>query len=147
MNTVKVDIDIKASAKDVFRTIKNMKEFPNFMPNVKKVEIVEVSPDGQSQISSWETELEGASFRWKEKDIFNDTKMTIVYKLIEGDIARFEGEWIIAMIDDKTTRVTLIVNYEIGVEIIEEQLGKIVKEKIRANAKSMLEGIKNKLEN
>ena len=44
-------------------------------------------------ITRWKTLVEEAPIEWTEEDRFDDERLRIDYKLIEGDLDKFEGAW------------------------------------------------------
>ena len=91
MPYVESRIVIDAPARVVYELAKDQERFPQFMPDVETVTILERRPDGV--ISRWKTLVEEAPIEWTEEDRFDDAALRIDYKLIEGDLDKFEGAW------------------------------------------------------
>jgi len=143
MPKFEVSISIQAPKQKVYKIAREMEKFPQFMRDVKKVKVLEMFDN--KTITYWESELEGTPICWKELDEFNDEKPSIKYKLLEGDLDKFEGEWIFKEEGDNT-KVILTVDYDFGMPAFEGIVGPVLKIKVKENSIMMLEGIKEKAE-
>ncbi len=143
MRSVKESIEINAPADVVYDIAKNSEEFPKFMPDVKKVEILEEKENGV--ISRWTVEIDGTSFIWKEEDIYDDDNLTITFKALEGDVDKFEGYWKIIPEDSKSL-VELFVAFDINMPGLAALILPTLERKLRENVRSMLQAVKEKAE-
>jgi len=143
MPYVETSIAIAAPARVVYELAKEQERFPQFMPDVETVVILERHPD--HIITRWKTLVEEAPIEWTEEDRFNDDAMRIDYKLIEGDLDKFEGAW---TFDERegTTRVVLGVDYDFGCPTPTELNGSNVQKKVRENSEMMLAALKTEAE-
>ncbi len=91
MAFVQSEITIGAPARDVYELAKEQERFPDFMPDVETVTVLERHPD--YIVTRWKTLVEDAPIEWTEEDRFDDLTPRIDYKLIEGDLDTFEGAW------------------------------------------------------
>ncbi|MFH1337115.1 MAG: SRPBCC family protein, partial [Candidatus Zixiibacteriota bacterium] len=94
----------------------------------------------------WETLVEEIPICWKEVDEFDDGELRIKYRLIEGDLDKFEGIWKFEDLDGET-RVTLTVDFDFGMPTLAELIGPVLEMKVRENSMMMLEAMKKKVEN
>jgi ribosome-associated toxin RatA of RatAB toxin-antitoxin module len=143
MPYVECSIDVAAPAATVYELAKEQDRFPEFMPDVETVVILERHPD--HVITRWKTLVEDAPIEWTEKDVFDDTNLRIDYKLIEGDLDTFEGAWTFVE-DGGTTRVVLGVDYDFGVPTLAELIGPTLEKKVRENSEMMLAALKSEAE-
>jgi coenzyme Q-binding protein COQ10 len=143
MPYVETRIVIDAPARRVYELAKDQERFPQFMPDVEKVTILERNPDGV--ISRWKTLVEEAPIEWTEEDRFDDTGLRIDYKLIEGDLDKFEGAWTFEL-RDGVTHVVLGVDYDFGVPTLAELIGPTLEKKVRENSEMMLAALKRQAE-
>ena len=143
MPYVETSIAIAAPARVVYELAKEQERFPQFMPDVETVVILERHPD--HIITRWKTLVEEAPIEWTEEDRFNDDAMRIDYKLIEGDLDKFEGAW---TFDERegTTHVVLGVDYDFGVPTLAELIGPTLQKKVRENSEMMLAALKTEAE-
>lgn len=144
MERVTTEVIINGNAKEIYILLKNIEEFVSFMPDVKHIDIVERYDN--TSTSNWHTEIDGVPFLWTEREIYNDTTLSMRYELIKGDLKRFEGEWRILEQPNHTVLLMLYVDYEVGIPEIEDILGPVIKEKIKDNSYMMLTAIKEKIE-
>lgn len=148
MPYVECKILIAAPARKVYELAKNQERFPEFMPDVDSITVIERHPE--YLITHWKTLVEDAPIEWTEEDRFDDERCVIDYKLIEGDLDKFEGSW--TFIDDGSsgspplTHVTLGVDYDFGVPTLAELIGPTLEKKVRENSDMMLAALKREAE-
>jgi coenzyme Q-binding protein COQ10 len=143
MPSVEVSIVVDAPARRVYELAKDQERFPEFMPDVESVKIVERTAD--RIVSRWKTLVEEAPIEWTEEDVFDDDGLSVRYKLLEGDLDKFEGIW--RFVDgDGRTNVTLVVDYDFGVPTLAELIGPTLHKKVKENAEMMLAGLKREAE-
>lgn len=134
---------IRAPSERVYKLVETVERYPQFIPDVRALRVLEA--DNCSRISWWHVVIEGVDFRWIERDDLDPASKIIRYKLIEGDLDKFEGMWRVEE-DERASNVTLIIEYELGIPSFEEVLGPILHEKITMNARKLLAGIKQEAE-
>ncbi len=96
-------------------------------------------------LTRWKTLVEEAPIEWTEEDRFDDDNLRIDYKLLEGDLDKFEGSWTFAEQDGKT-HVVLSVDYDFGVPTLAELIGPTLERKVRENSEMMLAALKREAE-
>ena len=143
MPFIETSIIVKADKKTVYELAKHMEQFPQFMPDVESVEVLQRAE--KSTVTEWAANIDGAPINWRERDEFDDEAPRIRYKLIEGDLDKFEGEWTFGEVPEGIC-VRLTVEYDLGISEFEELIGPILREKVLGNAQKMLEAIKEKVE-
>jgi uncharacterized membrane protein len=134
---------VAAPPQAVFDFLARAEELPRHMPNVLEVRVRRLE-DGR-RLSEWRTLLDGAPLGWLEEDRL-EPPHRLSYRLLEGDIEHLEGEWLIEEAPGGGSLVRAWVSYRLGVPIIEEVLGEIVREKIRLNLEAMLAAARLHLE-
>ena len=143
MPYVESTIVVDAPAREVYELAKEQERFPQFMPDVETVTVLERFPD--YIVTRWKTLVEDAPIEWTEEDRFDDVNIRIDYKLIEGDLDTFEGAWTFEERDGRTT-VTLGVDYDFGVPTLAELIGPTLAKKVKENSEMMLAGLKREVE-
>ena len=143
MPYVETTIAIAAPARAVYELAKDQERFPQFMPDVETVKVLERHPD--HWITRWKTLVEEAPIEWTEEDRFNDDALRIDYKLIDGDLDKFEGAWIFEE-RDGMTHVLLGVDYDFGVPTLAELIGPTLEKKVKENSEMMLAALKAEAE-
>jgi coenzyme Q-binding protein COQ10 len=140
---VATSITIDAPAAAIYDLAKDQERFPQFMPDVESVTVVERHAD--RVLTRWKTLIEDAPIEWLEEDRFDDAALRIDYKLLEGDLDTFEGAWTFVA-DGSRTRVELDVTYDFGVPTLAELIGPTLQKKVRENAEMMLAALKAEAE-
>jgi coenzyme Q-binding protein COQ10 len=137
------EIVIAAPAREVYELAKEQERFPEFMPDVETVIVLERHPE--HIVTRWKTLVEDAPIEWTEEDRFDDAVPRIDYKLIEGDLDTFEGAW---TFEERagSTHVRLTVEYDFGVPTLAELIGPTLAKKVRENCAMMLAGLKREAE-
>jgi coenzyme Q-binding protein COQ10 len=143
MPYVETSITIAAPRHEIYRLAKDMERYPEFMPDVEYVRILH--RDGNVTTTRWKTLVEEAPIEWTEVDVFDDDKTRIDYKLVEGDLDKFEGAWTFEE-SDGVTLVVLSVDYDFGVPTLAELIGPILQKKVEENSLMMLRALKEKCE-
>ena len=113
------------------------------MPDVESIEIIERRSDGV--VTKWKTLVEDAPIEWTEDDRFDDERIRIDYRLIEGDLEKFEGAWTFEEREGGTF-VTLGVDFDFGVPTLAELIGPTLERKVRENSEMMLDALKREAE-
>jgi len=140
---IEAEIVVDAPVRDVYELAKDQERFPEFMPDVETVRVLERRPD--SILTRWKTLVEDAPIEWTEEDRFDDAATRIDYKLLEGDLEKFEGAWTFEE-RDGATFVKLGIDYDFGVPTLAELIGPTLAKKVRENADMMLAGLKKEAE-
>jgi len=140
---VESTIVVDAPARAVYELAKEQERFPQFMPDVETVTVLERHAD--YIVTRWKTLVEDAPIEWTEEDRFDDAAIRIDYKLIEGDLDTFEGAWTFVESDGQTL-VTLGVEYDFGVPTLAELIGPTLAKKVKENSEMMLAGLKREVE-
>lgn len=143
MPRVEVSKVVRAPRERVYALVRRMEDYPRFMKDVLSVRVLEQG--GGWQVTEWVTQLEGRRIRWTERDEFDDPACRIRYRQVEGDLKQFEGEWILEEVPEGT-RVTLTVDFDLGIPMFAALLHPIAKVKLRENVEAMLEGIRAEAE-
>jgi ribosome-associated toxin RatA of RatAB toxin-antitoxin module len=143
MPFIETTIVVDAPVREVYELAKDLERFPEFMPDVETVRVLERRPD--TILTRWKTLVEDAPIEWTEEDRFDDAATRIDYKLLEGDLEKFEGSWTFEE-REGATLVTLGIDYDFGVPTLAELIGPTLAKKVRENADMMLAGLKHEAE-
>ncbi len=122
----------------LYRILADMTQFPRFMKNVESIEVTERGDN--YTLSHWVTRLQGAKFRWTERDTFYPEEGRITFTQIEGDLKIFQGEWRLCTTTEGT-EVTLDTEFEFGIPMLATLLNPVGKLALRDNARGMLKAI------
>ncbi|HEY4438857.1 MAG TPA: SRPBCC family protein [Candidatus Elarobacter sp.] len=143
MPFVESQISVDAPAAVVYELAKEQERFPEFMPDVESIVVLEKHVD--RAITRWKTFVEDAPIEWTEEDRFDDAALRIDYALIEGDLDTFAGAWTFTE-QNGTTQVVLGVEYDFGVPTLAELIGPTLEKKVRENSEMMLAALKREAE-
>src|SRR3989338_2363518 len=81
---VRVSTRVSGDQLSVYRVVKDVERFPEFMPQIRKIKVLWRLPTNR-QIVEWEVEIEGMVIRWKEEETSDDTHHVLEFRTIEGD--------------------------------------------------------------
>lgn len=144
MAYVEAKILVKGDKYEIYKLAKDMEKFSHFMRDVEEVKVRERFDN--KTITEWRSLLdEDTPISWRELDEFDDKTPKIKYKLLEGDLDKFEGEWRFEEVEDGT-QITLTVDYDFGMPAFENIVGPVLKVKVYENCMMMLSAIKDKIE-
>lgn len=134
---------IRAPLEEVFRVAKDVERFPDFMPDVQSIRILE--RDGSRLTVEWIGLMQGRKVRWVEEETWDDAAHRSVFRLVEGDFSKFEGTWAFQAVSDGTS-TTLDLDYEMELPLAGALLATLLKVLVRKNLESMLASLKGQLE-
>ncbi len=143
MPYVEVSMPVMCERSKIYPILKQMERYPDFMQDLVSVQVVERKDN--TTVSKWVSNVDGRIIKWTELDTFDDENMHIGYRQIEGDLKKFEGEWILTPISGGT-EVKLTVDFEFGIPMIAGILNPILKKKVRDNSMNMLKAVKERVE-
>lgn len=135
MPCVETSLAIKGDCETIYAFIKDMEQYPRFMTNLISVEVLERTET--TTITKWKSNVDGIEINWKELDSFDDNNFHVLYQQIEGDLKKFDGEWLLSQLDD-CVYVTLKVNFEFGIPMLATMMNPLLKRKVYNNSMEML---------
>lgn len=143
MPFVERSVTVAAAPSEVFAVVKRFEEFPEFMPDVQSVQVLDAGDHWQE--SEWKVHVVGRSLRWVERDEFDEENLRITYRVKEGDLKKFEGEWRFEPVQEGT-RVVLTVDFDLGIPMLAALLDPLLVKAVEKNSDSMLQAIKRRVE-
>lgn len=141
--TLRIEHQLPARPWKVLRLITRIEDFCQYMPNVKKSQIMEKTKDGA--ITEWLVEIDGLRIRWRQQDTFDFKNFTVSFKAIEGDLEKFEGTWTLKKGEGESTHVTILAKIRLGIPIVEDVVEDILEFRLRKNFEMMLMGMEENL--
>lgn len=138
---------VNAPPEAVYRVAKDVERFPDFMPDVRSLVIVERSEDGSRQVSEWvglipEFKL---TVKWTEEDLWDDTERTCTFRQLKGDFKTYEGMWRFNS-QDGGTLFESVVRYEIEIPLVGPLIQGVVKKKMSDNVQRLQLALKKRVE-
>ena len=143
MPYVETSLVVKAGPEAIYPIIKDMEKYPEFMADLVSVDVLERHET--FTVTKWVSNVDGRIIKWTERDDFDDERRHIAYRQLEGDLKRFEGEWVLTPTGAET-EIKLTVDFEFGIPMIAGLLNPILKKKVKTNSENMLKAIKERLE-
>jgi len=134
---------IPAKKWQILRFIMRVQDFPTIMPNVKECRVLKKY--FRSAITEWHVLMDGLELRWKQEDEIDTTKFEIRFRAIEGDLAHFQGRWMLSETKGGSTQVSVEVTAKIGIPMVEDVIESVIGARIQKNFDSMLEVIAEEL--
>jgi ribosome-associated toxin RatA of RatAB toxin-antitoxin module len=134
---------IHAPLDRVYALAKDVERFPDFMPDLESVAILERTPSGTT--SAWVGIVHGRKIRWIEDDEWDDTRHVCSFRQRTGDFSRYEGVWRFETVPEGT-RTSLQVDFELDIPLAGALLSNLVRVLMRKNCESMLQALRGQLE-
>ena len=148
MSTVESSVIIQGDVDKVFALARDVESFPEFMPDVKKVTIIERSPDGCRVVSEFVGYIKDfkMTIKWTEADEWDIQAKTCRFKLVKGDFKEYSGLWTFESVDGGT-RFSSAIDFEYEIPLIGPIIKTLVARLMKQNVDNMLNAIKAKAEN
>jgi coenzyme Q-binding protein COQ10 len=147
MPRVESSIVINGDIDRVYALAKDVESFPEFMPDVKSINVLERSPSGDRTVVEWVGIVKEfkTTIKWVEEDIWDDNAKLCNFKLVRGDYSSYSGTWAFTPEGDGV-RFASIIDFEYNVPLIGPLIKAIVARKMKENVDNMLTAIKNQVE-
>lgn len=147
MARVELELPIRAPVEVVYAVAKDVEAFPQFMPDVKSVRILERSEDGSRTLTEWGAYASQLKLqvKWVEEDIWDDNEHTCRFRQAKGDYDQMEGIWQF-MPHPEGTLFRCVFEYELRVPMLGAIVQKVVHHLVQQNLKGIMEGIKQRAE-
>ena len=131
----------------VYSIARDVERFPDFMPDVQRINVLEVSPDGRRQVVEWVGLI--PSFRltvkWTEEDLWDDVERTCHFRQVKGDFTEYGGSWRFAE-EGSGTRFESEVRYELEIPTIGPLIRGVVRKIMTDNVDRLQAAIKKRAE-
>ena len=147
MPTVQNSAYINASPEAVFAIARDVERFPEFMPDVQRITVLEVDPDGRRQVVEWVGLIPTfkLTVRWTEEDLWDDEARTCHFSQVKGDFNEYSGSWQFVA-DGAGTRFESTVNYVLEIPTIGPLIRGVVKKIMSDNVDRLQAAIKRRAE-
>lgn len=145
MPTVETSVWVNAPLAHVYAIAKDNEAFPEFMKDVKSLEIVE--RDGNRIVSDWVGIIPQfmLKVRWQQEDIWDDQAHHCRFRQTKGDYDKLEGDWRFSE-ENGGTRFDSVLDYEYNVPTLGPLLKKVIFAIVVKNMQSVLDAIKTRAE-
>jgi len=150
LTQVRVTVSVAAGGRDLndmqdkaYAMMVDVERYPHYMPSVNALDIVAQGEDGFT--TRWDAQIDGAPLASVQRVRRDDAGRQMHFEAVEGDFEVFYGTWSVTA-SGGTVHLNLTVAYRLGIPVIEDVLGPILKEKVRSNCTAMLEAIAGRLD-
>jgi ribosome-associated toxin RatA of RatAB toxin-antitoxin module len=146
MSTVETSVVVHAPVSVLYAVAKDNRSFPEFMPDVKSLTVVE--EDGNRVVSEWVGVISAfnVKVRWTQEDTWTDEEMLCEFKQLKGDYESMDGTWKFTELTPVTSRFDSVLNYEYNVPGLGPLVKKVVHSLVIKNMDSVLDAIKRRAE-
>ncbi len=148
MPVIEQNIWINAPVERVYAVAREVERFPEVMPDLQSVKVLERSEDGSRTVTEWTgvvREFNNMYVRWTEEDLWDDRAHTCHFRLLKGDLQRMEGEW--RFVEEQGgTRFFSRLEYEYNVPLLGALVKNLIHKKLEENVSMVLEGIRRRAE-
>lgn len=147
MPVVLSSTEINGPIDRVYALAKDVESFPEFMPDLRSVRIVDRSDDGRVVTSEWVGIVKEfkTTVKWTEKDTWDDEARTCTFSLIKGDYSKYSGVWRFTDLGGRT-RFDSEIEVEYDVPLVGALIKGIIAKKMKENVDNMLLAIKRQVE-
>jgi ribosome-associated toxin RatA of RatAB toxin-antitoxin module len=145
--TVQNSILINASPDAVYAIARDVERFPEFMPDVQRITVLEASEDGARQVVEWVGLIPAfkLTVKWTEEDLWDDTARTCHFQQVKGDFSAYSGSWEFQA-EGNGTRFESVVNYELEIPTIGPLIRGVVRKIMTDNVDRLQAAIKKRAE-
>lgn len=147
MPRVENSIFIAADVESVYRTAKDVERFPEFMPDVKSLRVLERSEEGRRTVVEWVGLIPEfkTTVKWVEADLWDDAAHTCDFELVRGDFKSYGGRWEF-LPEANGTRFLSRVDYEYDIPLIGPLIQKLIFKKMGENVDRLQAALKDRIE-
>jgi ribosome-associated toxin RatA of RatAB toxin-antitoxin module len=145
MPTVETATWINCPLDKVYAISKDNRSFPQFMKDVKSLEIIE--EEGNRVVSDWVGIIPtfGIKMRWRQEDVWDDDAHTCRFRQVSGDFDSMDGDWLFTE-EKGGTRFDSKMQYEYTVPTLGPLVKKVIHNIVTKNMENLLEAIKVRAE-
>ena len=145
MPVIEIKRTIKAPIERVVEIARDVESYPEFMPDVKSVKILEQSEDGRRQKVDWVGIIKQFSrtIHWVQEDKWNEEKNRVDFVQLKGDYDKMEGYWEFRPVGAETEFVSYL-DYEYKVPLLGALVTKVVDFIVRQNLQGIVDSIEKR---
>lgn len=139
--SVKDSIDIEATASEIFEVATDFESYPEWNPDIKKIEITETDDDGRAARVFYEVDARLKTVRYTLAYDYSGAPESYAWDLVDGDVKALTGSYSFDEFDDVTE-----VTYELTLDPGFPVPGIFRRQGENQIKKSALEGLKKRVE-
>jgi ribosome-associated toxin RatA of RatAB toxin-antitoxin module len=145
--TLNHTVQIDAPPERVYAIARDNERFPEFMPDVERITVLERSADGTRQVVEWVGLI--PTFRlkvkWTEEDVWDDAERTCHFTQVKGDFTVYGGLWRFSA-DGSGTRFDSELTYELEIPTVGPLIKGVVRKIMNDNVVRLQAAIKGRAE-
>lgn len=147
MPLIETSVTIHASPELVLEVAMDTEKFPQFMPDVKELQVLERSEDRRFERTKWVGRVPqfGLTVTWVQKAIWHLEERRVDFEQEEGEFDSFRGSWQFLSHDGDTLFISR-VDYVYQVPFIGALAQKVVHHLIKQNILGIMNAIKARSE-
>jgi uncharacterized membrane protein len=138
---VEDSIDIEAPAEEIFEVATDFEAYPDWNPQIKKVEIRETDAEGRASKVWFEVDAKIKVVTYTLAYDYSDAPQSFSWDLVDGDVKELAGSYSFDEFDDVTE-----VTYEIAIDPGFPVPGLLKRQAERQIVKGALEDLKKRVE-
>ena len=135
--------NIPYPAPQVFAAARDVERFPDVLPNVDEVVVRENDGAGHT-VTYWAASFKVGPLtkqvKWTERDTWDETALTCVFELVEGDMKVYNGVWSFKP-DGDACLVEIEVDFELGIPLLGPMINTIIDQLMQQNCDELLAGL------
>jgi ribosome-associated toxin RatA of RatAB toxin-antitoxin module len=147
MPEVKNSVFIQAAPAAVYAVAREVELFPDFMPEVTRITVLERDDDGRRQVVEWVGVIPTfkLTVKWTEEDLWDDAELTCRFRQVRGDFNEYSGLWQFLPEGDGC-RFESEVQYELEIPTVGPLIKGIVRKIMSDNVNRLQAAIKKRVE-
>ena len=147
MPTIRNEQFIAASPDAVYAIARDVERFPDFMPDVQRITVLEADPDGRRQVVEWVGLIPTfkLTVKWTEEDRWDPVARTCHFTQVKGDFSEYGGSWHFIP-EGEGTRFESEVTYNLEIPTIGPLIRGVVRKIMTDNVQRLQEAIKRRVE-
>ncbi|MGV3724963.1 MAG: type II toxin-antitoxin system RatA family toxin [Actinomycetota bacterium] len=144
---MKNSLYIEAPPEAVYAIARDVERFPEFMPDVERITVLEAAPDGSRQVVAWVGLIPAFKIKvkWTEEDLWDDVERTCRFTQVKGDFNEYSGSWHFHA-DGSGTRFESSLHYELEIPTIGPLIRGVVRKIMTDNMVRLQAAIKKRAE-
>ncbi len=139
MSTFKRSFLIRKPVDQVFRTLSDVEEYETFIPYCIDSKIIEEQSD--YSLVTLNIEFFGIQTSFTTKNVIKKNE-SIEMDLIEGPFEKFKSSWRLQEVDQQTTNLSFVMNYQMRNKILEMAF----KNNLKSVSEAIVRAFKSKLD-
>lgn len=147
MPVIRNSLFIAAAPDAVYAVARDVERFPDFMPDVQRITIVEASEDRRRQVVEWVGLIPTfkLTVKWTEEDLWDENERTCRFSQVKGDFSRYGGLWRFAPHDNGTLFESEL-DYDLEIPTIGPLIRGVVRKIMTDNVDRLQAAIKRRVE-